>query len=181
YLSWRLAYHRRNSDYSVSQMLLALIYPIILGLDRIETAPLLNSNGSFQYLTGLQSFPNPQTLRRFLLNAPDHLRKQLHFANDRLLQRFIHLPEHRSRLIFDLDSSVLTVFGHQEGAEVGYNPHYRGKRSYDPLLCVEENSSFLWDVELRCGDAGRSEEHTSELQSRFDLVCRLLLEKKKEE
>src|SRR5438067_10698465 len=27
--------------------------------------------------------------------------------------------------------------------------------------------------------AGRSEEHTSELQSRFDLVCRLLLEKKK--
>src|SRR5699024_11575098 len=28
-------------------------------------------------------------------------------------------------------------------------------------------------------NAGRSEEHTSELQSRFDLVCRLLLEKKK--
>src|SRR5207249_9159454 len=27
--------------------------------------------------------------------------------------------------------------------------------------------------------AHRSEEHTSELQSRFDLVCRLLLEKKK--
>src|SRR5438105_5189673 len=35
-----------------------------------------------------------------------------------------------------------------------------------------------------CGGAppclgGRSEEHTSELQSRVDLVCRLLLEKKK--
>src|SRR5690349_23885096 len=28
-------------------------------------------------------------------------------------------------------------------------------------------------------DRGRSEEHTSELQSRRDLVCRLLLEKKK--
>src|SRR5207249_9510552 len=28
-------------------------------------------------------------------------------------------------------------------------------------------------------DSFRSEEHTSELQSRFDLVCRLLLEKKK--
>src|SRR5437868_12032204 len=28
-------------------------------------------------------------------------------------------------------------------------------------------------------DKTRSEEHTSELQSRFDLVCRLLLEKKK--
>src|SRR5699024_4651136 len=29
------------------------------------------------------------------------------------------------------------------------------------------------------GKSERSEEHTSELQSRFDLVCRLLLEKKK--
>src|SRR5205809_1709883 len=29
------------------------------------------------------------------------------------------------------------------------------------------------------GPAGRSEEHTSELQSRLHLVCRLLLEKKK--
>src|SRR2546422_3780944 len=31
----------------------------------------------------------------------------------------------------------------------------------------------------RAGDADRSEEHTSELQSRLHLVCRLLLEKKK--
>src|SRR5699024_12269278 len=33
---------------------------------------------------------------------------------------------------------------------------------------------------VHTGD-NRSEEHTSELQSRFDLVCRLLLEKKKED
>src|SRR5690606_39676450 len=31
------------------------------------------------------------------------------------------------------------------------------------------------------GSAGRSEEHTSELQSRENLVCRLLLEKKKKQ
>ncbi len=154
FLARHLAYPRRNSDYSVSQMLLALIYPIILGLDRIETAKLLRANGTFQYLTGLPSFPDPQSLRRFLRNAPARLREQLHRVNDRLLERFIHLPEHRSRLIFDLDSTVLTVFGHQQGAEVGYNPRYRGKRSYDPLLCLEANSSFLWDVELRRGDAG---------------------------
>src|SRR2546422_4458676 len=30
-----------------------------------------------------------------------------------------------------------------------------------------------------CGERARSEEHTSELQSRLHLVCRLLLEKKK--
>src|SRR5207249_9884355 len=34
--------------------------------------------------------------------------------------------------------------------------------------------AWAWNTQL-----SRSEEHTSELQSRFDLVCRLLLEKKK--
>src|SRR3712207_7344230 len=36
-------------------------------------------------------------------------------------------------------------------------------------------------VDLRLSDPPRSEEHTSELQSRQYLVCRLLLEKKKQE
>src|SRR3974377_1655589 len=135
-------------------MVLALMSPIVLGLDRLETASFLRSNGTFQYLTGLPSFPDPQTLRRFLLQAPPRFWEQLHRLNDRLRQHFNPLPENRARLIFDLDSTVLTVYGHQDGAEVGYNPRYRGKRSYNPLLCLEANSSFLWDTELRCGDAG---------------------------
>src|SRR5699024_11307623 len=38
-------------------------------------------------------------------------------------------------------------------------------------VAIIANSGPFWTI--------RSEEHTSELQSRFDLVCRLLLEKKK--
>jgi hypothetical protein len=154
FLATHLTYNRRNSRYHLSQMIRALMYPIVLGLDRLETASFLRSNGTFQYLTGLSSFPDPQTLRRFLHYAPDAFWQQLHRVNDRLLQTFIHLPTQRSRLIFDLDSTVVTVFGSQEGGAVGYNPRYRGKKSYDPLLCMEANSSYLWDAELRPGNAG---------------------------
>jgi len=170
FLARQVPYGRRNHRYSVSQMLLALVYPIVLGLDRIETASFLRSNGTFQYVTGLPSFPDPQTLRRFLWNAPARLWEQLHRANDRLLQRFIHLPERRSRLVFDLDSTVVTVFGKQDGAEVGYNPKYRGKRSYNPLLCLEANSSFLWDAELRPGNAGVWEGSLALLETSFATV-----------
>src|SRR5207249_7250105 len=59
------------------------------------------------------------------------------------------------------------------------------------LDSVANASNYMWltpdlcndmhDCNVTVGDAFmRSEEHTSELQSRFDLVCRLLLEKKKE-
>src|SRR5207247_7447979 len=39
--------------------------------------------------------------------------------------------------------------------------------------------TLVWLLERREHEASRSEEHTSELQSRVELVCRLLLEKKK--
>src|SRR2546422_5451756 len=60
-------------------------------------------------------------------------------------------------------------------------------RSLDEAAVVELHAGFLEaDVLGIDGAAGRhqddrSEEHTSELQSRLHLVCRLLLEKKKEQ
>src|SRR5438034_2479245 len=43
---------------------------------------------------------------------------------------------------------------------------------------IPNDISSIYDIKVRVSD--RSEEHTSELQSHSDLVCRLLLEKKKQ-
>src|SRR5206468_11740445 len=64
-----------------------------------------------------------------------------------------------------------------------YQPHHEFDRTpyFEGCLPVEEMAARGRNV-LRFGPikpVGRSEEHTSELQSRSDLVCRLLLEKKK--
>src|SRR5699024_11362141 len=55
----------------------------------------------------------------------------------------------------------------------GFNKHIRSKMTNDKILYSRFNCSS------RICRKYRSEEHTSELQSRFDLVCRLLLEKTK--
>src|SRR5699024_11762428 len=54
------------------------------------------------------------------------------------------------------------------------------------LATLEQNSTRQLEISRKLAlelqiarEQQRSEEHTSELQSRFDLVCRLLLEKKK--
>jgi DDE family transposase len=107
FLTRHLRYPRRNHDYELSQMILSLVYPIILGLDRLETTSLLRSNGTFQYLTGLPTYPSPQSLRRFLLQAAPDFREQLPRVNDYLLRHFIHRPDHRSRLILDLETPSL--------------------------------------------------------------------------
>src|SRR5207253_10487484 len=67
-----------------------------------------------------------------------------------------------------------------------YLGRYRGKYA-EPRAVIARTTSVMEPRRTRersfcCGAGGgqmRSEEHTSELQSRGHLVCRLLLEKKK--
>src|SRR2546422_3119655 len=48
-----------------------------------------------------------------------------------------------------------------------------------PLVIMTDDGSIYWPTTDAMPATSRSEEHTSELQSRLHLVCRLLLEKKK--
>jgi hypothetical protein len=148
-----LRLRQRNNRYSVGEMLLAVLYPMILGLERIESTQLLQQNGVFQYLTGLHSYPDPTTLRRFLLRVAPTALPKLRKLHDRFLARMCVRPQQPARLIFDVDSTVLVLYGKQEGAKVGYNPAKRGRPSYHPLLCFEGQSKDFWHGELRPGDA----------------------------
>src|SRR5438874_8721929 len=61
-------------------------------------------------------------------------------------------------------------------AEVGRQPPTHGGVVAALAIAKREGTGHRFAVEVLYA---RSEEHTSELQSRRDLVCRLLLEKKK--
>lgn len=56
----------RYRDYHPAEMLRALLYAIIAGLDRINTTQILQYNGAFRRIVGLPRFPNATALRRFL-------------------------------------------------------------------------------------------------------------------
>jgi hypothetical protein len=148
-LSDHIRFVRRNSRYSISESLEALIYPLILGLGRIETTEPLRYNGVFHYLAGLPGYPAATSLRRFLERFARAGRNAFLKLHDRWRTEMIGHP---SQVIFDLDSTVLTVYGHQERAEVGYNPKKRGRPSYLPLLCFEGNSQDCWEGSYHSGD-----------------------------
>src|SRR5438477_3399486 len=74
--------------------------------------------------------------------------------------------------VTDRTDVPLVVFDYVEQAAPGYVPR----------LVPSTGINFRVDVKTErgsCMAGGRSEEHTSELQSHVNLVCRLLLEKKK--
>jgi hypothetical protein len=147
-----LHFAQRNNRYSVAEATLALIYPISLGLGRLETTHLLKHNGVFQYLTGLPAYPDPTTLRRFLLRMAPLALSKLRRLHDRLLLSMILKPKPPTKVIFDLDSTVLILYGKQEMARIGYNPKKWGRPSYHPLLCFNGITKDFWHGELRPGD-----------------------------
>jgi hypothetical protein len=147
--SQRIRFAQRNNRYSISESLEALLYPLILGLGRIETTEPLRYNGVFHYLVGLPGYPDATTLRRFLDRFARRGRNSLVKLHDAWRAAMLGQP---SQAVFDLDSTVLTVYGRQERAEVGYNPKKRGRPSYLPLLCFEGNTQDCWEGSYHPGD-----------------------------
>lgn len=52
----------------------------------------------------------------------------------------------------DIDSSILTRYGSQEGAKKGYNPQKKGRRSHHPLIAFIPDVKLVANMWLRSGD-----------------------------
>lgn len=167
FLSRRLQISERNNCFSMTERLLAFIYPMILGLNSIELTILLGNNGVFQYLTGLPRVPRPNTLRRFLTDKAEILLPRLQSAHNVLRSHF--LATHSSYWL-DFDSTVKTLYGHQEGVVKGYNPQHKGKKSYHPLICTEAHFQDCLGGELRYGNADTADGVNGMLDSVLSII-----------
>src|SRR3989440_1279176 len=107
------------------------------------------------------------------------------------MQHFLGQMIEMFRLELFLQLSLATLFGGAIGLERELGGKPAGLRT-NILICIGSVLYTKLSITMASGNADptrvaaqivtgvgfRSEEHTSELQSRSDLVCRLLLEKK---
>lgn len=141
------------SDYHPADLLLVFVYILIAGLPRVSKTQILQYNGLFLSLAGLEKFPDQTALRRFLGRLSPKAIRQVARLHDQIRAQLFGLPRARTSLVFHLDSVVLTLYGKQQGARVGYNPAKKGRPSYHPLLCFEAHGQEFWHGSLRPGDA----------------------------
>jgi hypothetical protein len=141
------------SDYHPADLTLVFLYLLIAGLPRVSKTQMLPYNGLFLSLVGLKRFPDQTALRRYLRRLSPKAIRQLARLHDQIRGQLFDLPRPRTSLTFHLDSVVLTLYGKQQGARLGYNPRKRGRPSYHPLLCFEAHGQEFWHGSLRPGDA----------------------------
>lgn len=143
---------QRQRQYNQAELILAILYALIVGISRLSKTKILQGNGAFQKIIGLESYPYASSLRRFLKSIDKRANDQIVSVHNNYQQKIFSLAQPSTSIIFDFDSSVITIYGKQiEGAEVGYNPYKRGARSYHPLLCFEAHTRDYWHGILRPG------------------------------
>lgn len=143
---------KRIGDYHPSELVLTVIYLIIAGVPRVHKTKSLQYNGSLPNLIGIKKFPDPTTLRRFLHSLTPKTIRQIVRVHDLLRQKLFSIPQRRWSIIFDIDPTVLTVYGKQQRARVGYNPKKRGRRCYSMFLCFENHHQEFWHGSLMAGN-----------------------------
>jgi len=147
---WRFVrFRQRNNRYRIGETVLALLYPIILGMERLGLTESLKHNGVFQYLTGLPGYPDATSLRRFLRRFSRNGRLGFLRLHDRYRRAMLAPLRHHP--ILDLDGTVLTVYGRQQMAVVGYNPRKHGRPSYHAVFCFEGHTRDCLDGALHPG------------------------------
>ncbi len=139
-LTQAVRFRPRNARYSIEEMVLALLDPLLLGLEGLASTHLLACNGVFRYLTGLPVYPNASTLWQVLLLLGQQGLARLRRFHDHLPPRAV-ASEGRWRFIFGVDPTVILVYRHQEQARRGYNPteHLFANEAYFHLLLCAYN------------------------------------------
>jgi hypothetical protein len=143
-LSKTVEMERRKCTYSVGNMILAMVYSLVLGLERIADSILLRTDNVFLRMLGWKTFPWQSTINRFLRSFSASIAKKIGAVNVTLLEQVRNGWEGYDEITLDIDSHVRTVYGHQQQARKGYNPKKHGRKSYHPLLSfIGETRDFL--------------------------------------
>src|SRR5690606_41711261 len=96
--------------------------------------------------------------------------------------RHLHsFPTRRSSDLLLTHKRVETYTGENTGSGTGTTSDNNKTFDYPQNANPAQDIASSMDDSTSTSATSRSEEHTSELQSRENLVCRLLLEKKKKE
>lgn len=71
-------------------------------------------------------------------------------------------------VFIDIDTTVMPLFGEQEGARPGPNPRYHGRPSYHPVLAHIAQTGTILGARLRPGDTGLGECEVEDVEQWLD-------------
>jgi hypothetical protein len=121
---------------------------IFTGASRYIHADWLRGDTVLQEIFDIKRLPSQATYSRFFHKFSWEKNEEI-FAT--LQQKFLSQID-VGALTIDLDSSVITRYGNQEGAKKGYNPKKMGRNSHHPLMAFIDQTKMIANAWMGAGE-----------------------------
>jgi len=149
-----------NRGHKVSTIVEAFITSIWCGANRFMHTEVTRHDIALGKIFNWKEIPAQDTYKRFF-NKFDQATNQKvsdHFYS------WIFDNFKFDNFTLDIDSSVMTRYGNQEGAKKGYNPSKKGRLSHHPLIAFVNDIKLVANMWLRSGDSASSNNFLSFLE-----------------
>ena len=155
--------HQRGATglYDAVDMVILSMVGIIGGARSIRSIVTLWNDRVLSRAAGWLRIPDETTFGRILRTFTQKNINEMESLNHRIragiwrkaLRSGTSIVGVLRRLVIDVDYTVKTAYGKQQGVSVGYNPHKRGAASYHPLLAFCAETKEIIQGWLRDGSA----------------------------
>ena len=140
-----------NKRYSVYDFVTMILAGILAGAEHMNQVALISKDVVLKELFNWTDSPDESTFCRFTnLLGWEHQNQLVSIMDN--FRRKVWNVRWLGQVILDLDSTVKTKYGNQEGARKGFNPHKRGAKSVHPLLCFINRTKEILNAWYRPGD-----------------------------
>jgi len=167
-----------NAKWQLSDVVYLTTTATIAGARALSSVKTVWADSVLRKIDGWESIPDDTTLSRVFKQCTDSEVKTLQDLNHALRHKMweqlfsqnkASLKRRKSHWV-DIDSTVKTVYGKQEGAKKGYNTHKKGANSYHPLLAFSAHTKEIIQGCFRNGNiysSAGSVEFIQQLQRSF--------------
>lgn len=166
--SVNLPYPNSNAGYDPVDIIKGFWLSIFTGASRFIHADWLRYDTTLQEIFGFKRLPSLATYSRFFHKFDIERNSEVFPILQQKFLEQINVGE----LTIDLDSTVITRYGEQEGAKRGYNPKKPGRNSHHPLIAFISQTKMIANAWMRSGDTNSLNNYDAFLNETFDIALK---------
>lgn len=153
-----------NRGYDPIQLVTSFMVSVWCGANRFEHLEVSRFDDVLRRIFGYKKMAGHKAYQRYFQKFTIAINQQVFTKLSQWFFEQVKLDHYT----LDVDSTVLTRYGEQQGAKKGYNPKKPGRNSHHPLLAFVDECKMIANFWLRSGDAYTTNNFLSFLQDTLD-------------
>ncbi len=153
-----------NRGYAPAQLIEQFLISVWCGANRFEHLEVTRQDETIRQIFGYKSMAGHKAFVRYFQKFGQGTNQRIFHS----VYQWFFGQLHFDNFTLDMDSTVISRYGSQEGARKGYNPRKPGRLSHHPLLAFVSECRMVANCWLRAGDAHTANNFQGFLEDTLD-------------